>query len=165
MKQVYLIRHAKSCWEDPSLGDKERPLNPRGHRDAPFMANYLAKMKVKPDLIISSTAKRTQTTANYFAKQFEILEEEIMYDNDLYDASVDDVFSTIRSLPSDKNVVFLFGHNPSITYMSNMFGGDRIDNVPTCGIVRIEFSGDDWGSFDVKNSRQIFFIAPKLIEN
>lgn len=164
MKQVYLIRHAKSCWEDPSLGDKERPLNPRGHRDAPIMANYLAKLNVQPDLIVSSTAKRTQTTASYFAKQFEISDEEIMYENDLYDASVDDVFSTLRSVPADKNVVFLIGHNPSITYFSNMFGGDRIDNVPTCGIVRIDFSGDDWTSFDVKNAKQVFFTAPKLIE-
>lgn len=163
MKQIYLIRHAKSCWEDPSLGDKERPLNPRGHRDAPVMAAYLADLDIKPNLIVSSTAKRTQTTANYFAKQFGISEDNILYDNDLYDASVEEVFSVIRSISPDIDVVFLIGHNPAITYLSNMFGGDRIDNVPTCGIVRIDFSGDDWGSFDTKNASQIFFTAPKLL--
>jgi len=163
MRHIYLIRHAKSCWEDPSLGDKERPLNPRGHRDAPFMAAHLAELGVQPDLIISSTAKRTLTTASYFAKQFGIAEENILFENDLYDARVAEVMNVIRAIDDEHKVVLLIGHNPAMTYLANMFGGDRIDNVPTCGIVRLDFSGENWSGFHEENAQQGLFVAPKLL--
>ncbi len=71
MKKLYLIRHAKSSWDYPGLNDHERPLNKRGERDAPFMAKILKEKKVKPDLILSSTAVRALEFAKKIADELD----------------------------------------------------------------------------------------------
>src|SRR6266487_3467541 len=71
MKTLFLIRHAKSSWDDTALPDKDRPLGDRGRRDAPKMGKRLAKRDVKPDLILSSPARRALTTAEIIAKKLE----------------------------------------------------------------------------------------------
>ncbi len=65
MKTIYFMRHAKSSWKDPELSDIDEALNKRGRKDAPQMAKYLRKLKVKPDIIISSPAKRALKTTHY----------------------------------------------------------------------------------------------------
>ena len=71
MKTLFLIRHAKSSWDDTALPDKDRPLADRGRRDAPKMGKRLAKRDVKPDLILSSPARRALTTAEIVAKKLD----------------------------------------------------------------------------------------------
>jgi phosphohistidine phosphatase len=71
MKTLFLIRHAKSSWDDTALPDKDRPLNDRGWRDAPKMGKRLAKRHVKPDLILSSPAVRALRTAEIIAKKLD----------------------------------------------------------------------------------------------
>jgi phosphohistidine phosphatase len=71
MKTLFLIRHAKSSWDDTALPDKDRPLGDRGRRDAPKMGKRLAKRDVKPDLILSSPARRALTTAEIIAKKLD----------------------------------------------------------------------------------------------
>ena len=72
MKTLFLIRHAKSSWDDTALPDKDRPLDDRGRRDAPKMGKRLAKRDVKPDLILSSPARRALTTAEVIAKKLDL---------------------------------------------------------------------------------------------
>ena len=71
MKTLFLIRHAKSSWDDTALADKDRPLNDRGKRDAPKMGKRLADRDVNPDLILSSPAMRALTTAEIIAKKLD----------------------------------------------------------------------------------------------
>jgi len=164
LKYLYIIRHAKSCWEDPSLGDFERPLNTRGKKDAPRMATIMKEEERRPDLIVSSPAKRAIVTARIFADAFTISHEEIMEEATLYEASVEDIFGVLRTIPADIGVVYLFGHNPSLTHFVNLFGGKRLDNLPTTGIAKMLFTGDDWSHFDPKNASNSRLLYPKLIK-
>ena len=71
MKKLYLVRHAKSSWENNKLKDIDRPLNKRGKRDAPFMGRLMKENNIKPDLLISSPAERALRTAKIFSKEMD----------------------------------------------------------------------------------------------
>src|ERR1700730_12331609 len=115
MKTLFLIRHAKSSWDDPALSDKDRPLGDRGRRDAPRMGKRLAKRNVKPDLILSSPARRALTTAEIFAKKLNNKHKDIVVDQQLYAISVYDPLNIIHKHDNNLNRLKLFGHNPELT--------------------------------------------------
>ncbi len=161
MKTVFFIRHAKSSWEDMSLGDKQRPLNQRGKRDAPFMAKMLKGLGTKVDAIVTSSANRANTTANFFAVEFEIPKEDMIVRDEIYEAYTEDVLSVLKSLDDHFETVLIFGHNPTFTSLANMYSKDYIPNVPTCGIVKIESEATNWTSFKVNNSVRTAFYYPK----
>ena len=100
MKMLFLVRHAKSSWDDTALPDKDRPLDDRGKRDAPKMGKRLAKRDVKPDLILSSPAKRALTTAEIIAKKLDYKLKDIVVDDRLYAGAVNVLCP--RSTPSTK---------------------------------------------------------------
>jgi phosphohistidine phosphatase len=139
MKTLYLIRHAKSSWEDPTEDDFLRTLNHRGKKDAPKMAKRLKEKKVFPDVIISSPAIRAKLTCIEFAKVFGFSESKIKWEQRLYHATEDTILDVIQELedhPHDQEeVVLLFGHNPGITLFANLLFNESIMNMPTCGIV------------------------------
>ncbi len=162
MKIVYFIRHAKSSWSDLSMRDFDRPLNKRGKRDAPFMAAKLSEFGVKPDAIISSPANRAITTATHFAKALDILPENIIQESAIYEAYARAVLQIIQSQPNDFQTILVFGHNPAFTMIVNMFkGGSHIDNVPTCGIVKVVIDEDKWKDFTPENGLVKEFHFPK----
>ena len=160
MKTVFLIRHAKSSWENPGLSDIERPLNKRGLRDAPFMAKLIKGKNIKPDKLISSPANRAFTTAQYFSKELEVPEKAIVIRKEIYHAYPEEVLRIIRNLDDDDNVVFLFGHNPCFTSLANRFSSEYIPNVPTCGIVKVEAKVEKWSDFE-KQGKLGAFHFPK----
>ncbi len=162
MKTFYLIRHAKSSWEDPSLDDFDRPLNNRGLRDAPIMSQMLKGKRVKPDRILSSPANRAHTTSKYFAQALDIEESAIALHPEIYEAYPEQVIQLIRGLDDTLNTVLVFGHNPSFTSLANMFADDYIANVATCGIVCIESSTDKWSGIDRANTKVKEYLFPKL---
>lgn len=162
MKTVFLVRHAKSSWEDISLRDIERPLNRRGLRDAPFMADLLKGKGIQPDQIISSPAVRAYTTATYFAKAFEIPIKAIVKREAIYEAYTRDVVTLIQELSDDLNTVLLFGHNPAFTSLANLFSKEEyIPNIPTCGISKIESNTTTWSNFSEQTAHLTAFYYPK----
>ena len=156
MKTLYLIRHAKSDWNDPSLTDFERPLNKRGLRDAPFMSDKLKELDFNPDFIFCSPAQRTKTTAQLIAKSTSIL-----YFDSIYEASLKDLTELINFFPNNHKEICLIGHNPSITALSNYLTDDFIDNMPTCSIVKIELEIDNWDETTQGIGVKKFFTYPK----
>src|SRR5213593_2985207 len=98
MKTLFLVRHAKSSRDDPTLPDRERPLDARGRRDAPRMGKHLAKRDVKPDSIVSSPALRALTTAQLIADEIGYERRHIVVDDRLYASSADDLLVVIRAL-------------------------------------------------------------------
>jgi len=161
MKNLILIRHAKSSWDNPDWTDFDRPLNKRGLRDAPFMAEILNKKGKKPDLFISSPAKRAIETAIFFANEFKYPEEKIIQDIGIYDRGYKYITNILSNLKQEQTTVFLFGHNPDITSLSSYFSGEYFDNVPTCGIVSIIFKFNDWKNITFENGSLEFFEYPK----
>ena len=160
-KTVYFIRHAKSSWENPGMKDFDRPLNPRGLRDAPFMAKLLRGKGVEIDQIIASPANRAFTTASYFAEEYGIAKEDIVVDRSIYEAYPETVLGIIEALNNELNTVLLFGHNPSLTTIANQFSVEYIANVPTCGIVKVEADIKEWSAFVEGIAMQTAFYYPK----
>jgi phosphohistidine phosphatase len=161
MKKLFLIRHAKSSWEDPSLADEDRPLNKRGKKDAPFMGSILYKQGMTPDLMIASPAKRAYSTAKKIAKELHYPVNEIQTFDTLYHSSADTLLEVIRSQPAEVQKLFVFGHNPGFNELVPLLCNKQIDNIPTCGIVCISFRSDNWQQIDKSNSRFEFFDFPK----
>ena len=161
MKSLYFVRHAKSSWRDPLLSDEMRPLNSRGKRDAPYMASMMADNESSPDLLISSTAVRAKRTANHFLKAFGLDKSKLVKDQRLYLASPQAMLDVIRELPNDYSTIYLFGHNPGMTEIANHFSDEYVDNVPTCGIVKITCNINEWYELNKQNSRRTQFYYPK----
>ncbi|MBU2940101.1 histidine phosphatase family protein [Lacinutrix sp. C3R15] len=143
MKKITIIRHAKSSWKYQVI-DFERPLNERGLADAVLVSTY-AKTKIfKPDLILSSDANRAKTTAGIFIKNLGFQEVAFQLNNKLYDFAGEDLIHTIKNCSQDINHLMLFGHNYAITSFVNIYGSVLYDNIPTSGLVSIEFDIDNW---------------------
>lgn len=161
MKTLYLVRHAKSSWSEPELKDDERPLNKRGKKDAPAMGRRLRKMGEIPDLMISSPAKRAFSTAKRFAGELKYPGKKIQKNKELYMGSTSSFSDVISNVKNKYKSVMLFGHNPGVTEFANERGGANIDNIPTSGVVRIDFDVKDWGEINDVKGKMIFFEYPK----
>lgn len=136
MKTLYLVRHGKSSWKDLSLKDFDRPLNKRGKKDAPFMAELLKEKGIRPDIIISSPAKRARKTAEEFAKALKV--GNIVFDEKIYYEDESDLLKIIDKAAKKHDTVFIFGHNPTLTDTANsLIEEEKIDNIPTTGIAII----------------------------
>jgi len=161
MKNLVLIRHAKSSWDDPQLDDRDRPLNGRGKRDAPLMGAVLRKRGLSPDSIISSPARRALKTAKLIAAQIGFPISQIAVDDRIYLAEATTLLALIQGLPDDSNQTILFGHNPGFTELVNTLTETGIGNVPTCGVAAIEFAIDTWAAVSPAAGRLKFFDYPK----
>jgi len=161
MKQVYLVRHAKSSWGEPGLADFDRPLNKRGERDALRMGERLKEMGVRPDTIVSSPAKRALSTARTIADALDYADE-IRLNEILYGAAPDDTLGVVRSTDSGHDSVMVFGHNPTMTDLVNLVPGFDVGNVPTCAICAIAIDVDDWSAVDLTRGQLVFYEYPKL---
>ncbi|WP_157974497.1 SixA phosphatase family protein [Lewinella sp. IMCC34183] len=162
MKEVYLIRHAKSSWADPNQKDHDRPLNSRGKRDAPDMAARLAKTGLKVDGILTSSAKRTRQTAKVFAEAFGLGKSRIVKEKKLYHAGPKTIQKCIQDLPEDWSTVLVFGHNPGYTEAANALqNDDYIGNVPTCGIIGSRLETKKWSKWTLADATRTAFYYPK----
>ena len=161
MKTLYLGRHAKSSWDYSELSDFERPLNNRGRKDTPLMGNVFNEMNLMPDLIISSPALRACFTARIIAEKIGYPLEEIETSEIIYEGDSSDLIELIKSIDDEINSLMIFGHNPTLTIASNYFCEKRIGNIPTCGLVAIEFDINSWEEIDAVKGRQLFFEYPK----
>jgi phosphohistidine phosphatase len=159
MKNLILLRHAKSSWKDTSLDDFDRPLSNRGKKDAPKMAQRLYEREIQIDLIISSSARRTTDTANIFADILKY-KSEIIFDRRLYAASESHILSVINRLENNFENVLLVCHNPGITNLVNYLSDSFIENIPTTGIVGL-LSDRNWKEVNEKSCSCLFYDYPK----
>lgn len=159
-KQLLIIRHAKSDWGNAGLSDFDRPLNKRGRANAPEMAQRLVAQGIRPDLMVSSPALRAFTTATFFAEAWKISVDDIQKEPNIYEASSRTLLSIINSLPNQYAQIALFGHNPGLTDLVNYLDG-HIDNLPTCGVVLIEFPFDDWQLVSAGTGKVVHYDYPK----
>jgi len=143
MKRLFLIRHAKSSWDDGALRDKDRPLNERGKRDAPKVGERLAKRRVKPDLILSSPATRALATAEIIAKKLDYKRSKIVVDDRLYAVGADELLDVIRHLDDGAECVLLIGHNPELTELAHRLCR-KITHLPTCAVAKFTFDAKSW---------------------
>lgn len=166
MKILYLVRHAKSSWNDPELDDFDRPLNERGLKNAPEMGKRLKRKRVRPDLILSSPAVRAFSTAQIMAKELGYPLPEIEEIPALYHASENSILKTIQTTEEHVDTLMVFGHNPGITYLANMLCKTyRVENIPTAGVFAVNFRVLSWKDAQPDNCELIFFDYPKNSED
>lgn len=160
MKTLILIRHAKSSW-DFDVIDHERPLSKRGKRDAELIGYKLSELQLVADLILVSDANRTKSTANIILPFLDLATSNAELKHDLYDFSGSGLTRVIKNCDNSIQNLMVFGHNHAITSFVNSYGDKFIDNVPTCGVVIIQFNTDNWKN--INDGRTIEVIFPKLI--
>ncbi|MGD9303488.1 MAG: histidine phosphatase family protein [Desulfobacterales bacterium] len=161
MKTLYLVRHAKSSWKYPNLDDFERPLNKRGRKNAPFMGKVLKKLKVAPDLVMSSPANRAATTARIIAAAINYPLENIVYSEAIYEFSENALIHVIKQIEDSVNNAMVVGHNPAINGLANYIGDQPISNIPTCGVFCVDLDISSWAKIGEHCGKLKFFEFPK----
>lgn len=162
MKKLCLFRHAKSTYGALGTEDLDRPLHPVGLQDAPLMANILkSSYKFKPDLILTSHAQRTLLTAESICAALGYNKEKIRVEKSLYEAGVEDLLEDIKLIDSKVKNLLIVGHNPGLTLLANFLVDTHVTNLPTCGVVAIEFDTNSWDNISAATSKLLFFDEPK----
>ena len=166
MKTLLLLRHAKSSWDAPAARDIDRPLAPRGERDAPQVGKALRDADVDLDLVVVSTAVRAQQTAALVLKAAKY-EGAIVHEEAIYEASVSSLMDVVRRLPETAETVMLVGHNPGFEMLLGALCGTvaapaRV-RVPTGMLACLELSGGKWAEASAGSGTLIWMIVPRML--
>ena len=171
MKRIYLLRHAKSSWDDDALDDFQRPLNARGRKAAKRMARFLAERSIRPNMVLCSAALRTRGT-------YDILEPELQgvpvsFEDGLYEASRGDLLHRLQRLDGHLDSVLLIGHNPGLEKLALTLAGGHGDPValerleqkyPTGALTMLESAVPHWPELDAGTCRLAAFVRPKDLD-
>lgn len=160
-KKILLVRHAKSDWGDAGLSDFNRPLNLRGLRDSPEMAQRIKIQNLIPSKIVSSPAVRALTTSRLMATIWDKDIDSIVTKPKIYEASVKDLLAIVNDFDAEDDYVALFGHNNSITDFIVYLTDEDLFNTPTCGMALIEFPFDTWELVSKKTGDLLMYDFPK----
>lgn len=164
-RKLTLVRHAKSSWGDSALRDIERPLNKRGLRDAPRMAAWLASRIDRPDLVLSSPARRAHATADVMAQAFGIAPADIRIEEWIYYRGASDWLTGLQSLSDDIQSVLLVGHNPTISDLASHLVGSGSMFFPTCAVCTLTLPAESWALVGDAPAELIHFGSPKAIDD
>jgi phosphohistidine phosphatase len=162
-RELILIRHTKSSWNDFSMPDFDRPIKKERAEDAKEMAAKLKSLKLEPDLIICSPAKRTRQTAEYFYEKLKYEEDRVQFEKRIYESSAGEIFEVVREVKPEVKTLVLIGHNPSLTNFANFFTKEPIDEIPTTGVVWLEFDSKDWEIDRQTPCKVKHFLTPKSL--
>ncbi len=161
-RHLLLMRHAKSDWNDTTLADHDRPLAPRGMKNAPDMAARIAAHGSKAELILSSSARRALQTAHVLADALSVPPDRLHVVAGLYLASAARMLAVIRAQSDDAISLALVGHNPGITDLVNDLLSDvHLDNLPTAGVIAISSSAPRWQDIGADNTSLEYYDFPK----
>ncbi len=164
MKQLTLVRHAKSSWDLPEMEDIYRPLKTRGVKNAYAVGEELAIRGVFPDSVITSPAVRAMNTAIIISRKLDFPLERIESNQKLYEASVDEVLAVMASVENSIGHLMVVAHNPTLTMLINRLQKKLLDNLPTCGVYHMELGISSWSEiYDAKGKVQ-FTLFPKELK-
>jgi len=161
MKNLLIMRHAKSDWGNSSLPDFDRPLNNRGKTSAPAMGKELLKRKKVPDLIISSPANRAKTTAEMVSEEFGY-HKPIQFENEFYFGHIAEIINIVRKTDNSFEHVLIVGHNPTLEdLIDELIIDDNGYGMPTAAVASILFDVDSWEEINKKTGILEWLIVPK----
>jgi len=146
MKTLLILRHAKSSWKDSGLSDHDRPLNPRGRRDAPKVGKRLREEGLIPDVLLSSTALRARQTAEAVAEESGF-EGEIQFIRELYGGGPEATLEALRGLPDLVACALVVGHNPDLEELVDWLCGESV-RMPTAALAQIQLEIQRWGNIN-----------------
>ena len=167
IKHLFLLRHAKSSWDDPTLADHDRPLAPRGRRAAKVMAEHLGRKGIAPELVLCSPARRTRETLARIEPGLG-RNPDVRIDSELYAASAAALLEVLHEVPDEVESVMLIGHNPGIQELALSLarGGHEIPRLrskfPTAALVTLELNGT-WRELAPGSAELVSFVKPKEV--
>ncbi len=161
IKTLHIVRHGKSSWDFENISDIDRPLSPRGINNAYMMAKKLSERKTKPDLFITSPANRALYTTIIFARVLKFPYEKIRISESIYMGYTDNLIELIQKQDKSVSTILIFGHNPTFTALANQLMDHNLDNIPTSGIVSLDFEIETWEQLSTKPPKNYFFDYPK----
>jgi phosphohistidine phosphatase len=156
MKELFIVRHAKSSWDAPELSDHDRPLNRRGKRDAPRMAQWLFEYGRIPDRIVSSTAKRARKTAEEIANRCGIAER-LELNRELYFGDPESWVELLRDTGTEAACVMLVGHNPGVEDFLEQLTG-QYERLPTAAIAHVELPVESWRDICIEGGGRLVMV-------
>jgi len=172
VKRLLLLRHAKAVPGGPKIDDHARALAERGRRDAPAMGRYMVKHVLRPELVLSSTSKRTVETSELAFGEF-VKKPETEYLEALYLAEPEAIFSIVRRVPRKQNTVCVVGHNPGLEVAASLLAREPVrrterdyfdaieEKFPTCALAVLDFDVAQWRSIEPGAGALIDFVRPK----
>lgn len=172
MRKLFLLRHAKSSWDDPSMGDMDRPLSERGKQAASHMADFFAAHAIRPSLALVSTSQRTRATWDRLEPKMEGVPVSI--EDCLYEASRGDLLHRLRLVDNHVASILLIGHNPGIGRLAEALVGHNGDpevleriaaKFSTGALAEIELDIAHWGELEAGCGALIRYVRPKDLEN
>ena len=164
MKELLLLRHAKSSWEDSELSDFERALNARGKRDATRIGKLILEERLTPHCIISSSAIRARSTADIVADKCQY-KGKISFRRSLYGTTPQEYFNALQSLKDDYTRVLVVGHNPTIIDLIELLTGIA-ESIPTCALAYIKLPVKKWKELQFESKYELVKIwRPKELSN
>jgi phosphohistidine phosphatase len=169
MRQLLLLRHGKSAWDDPRMADHDRPLNPRGRATAERVAAMFRRLHLSPELVLVSSARRTQETLH----ALEPFGDSTLVDTleSLYLAPAERMLEILRTTPETVRSLLLVGHNPGMHNLALLLVGasamargeaDALrlaKGYPTCALSEFAIAGP-WWNLDAGGARLVRFVAP-----
>jgi phosphohistidine phosphatase len=164
-RTVYLLRHAKSSWDDPDLDDADRPLAPRGHAAIAKIADYIRDHRIAPELVLCSPALRARQTLDGLGDA--IGDAEVEIDPTIYDAHESDLLAALRKVAPEVGSVMLIGHNPSIERLALLLAveSDRLDELrakyPTAALATLTFDAGGWHELRAGGAELTDFVKPR----
>ncbi|MGB0467211.1 MAG: SixA phosphatase family protein [Pontibacterium sp.] len=162
MRQLTLIRHAKSSWNDPALNDFDRPLNARGLKDLPGLAQRIVAFNLRPDLILCSGAKRTRETARGITETLGLPFSNVLLIPELYEGCYETLLNTLQNQPDTYPHIMLIGHNPGLTDLGHFLTQEPVARFPTAAIMHIHLSITRWSELAESCGTQTRFDYPSL---
>ncbi len=168
MKNLLLLRHAKSSWSNPGLADFNRPLNGRGNQAAEKMAAYLSATLTLPDYILCSTAQRTRETLSYMLRCY-AHPIRVELTRDLYMASHVTMMGLVQSMDTEVETLMLIAHNPGMedfaaalcTPAESEAMADMLYKYPTAACAHLRFDVDDWSDVGIRSGDLTAFVKPR----
>lgn len=142
--ELFLIRHAEAVDKSPEIKDLDRQLSPIGLRNSSRQGESLKKMKIYPDLIVSSNAIRAHETAQLIAERVGYDTSRIMINDEVYEASVRTLLGVVNQFNDNLKCIFIVGHNPSISYLAEYLSHSEIGDLLPASIVRLKRTVESW---------------------
>lgn len=168
VKRLFLLRHAKSSWNDPGLADHDRPLAPRGRRASALIAEHLRRSRIRPALVLCSSAERTRETLEGVRPALGPVE--VRFERGLYGASSEHLLRRLREVPDEVESVMLIGHQPAIQELALRLAaeGSELERLsakfPTAALATLTFPGE-WSELGQEGAELVAYVKPKQLES
>ena len=164
MKEIFVLRHAKSSWDHVNLSDHDRPLTNRGIKDAAKLCAFVKNKRYKLDKVLCSTAKRAKETFDLTADGFNFEIGRTIYTDKLYFGEATDLIKHLRDLDESLNNILIVGHNPTLHYLVELLANEQIDRFTTCNLAIISHAGK-WIALNSHKCSLKSLIKPKDLAN